>query len=370
MGQTATRNDQKETQQFVSRAGGEEAVLESSKNGNRKKSTPEAAKAKAAIESAEAAQQRLKQSSNWSLGSLSGRLNWSFTGGAAKSSYRSRSSNSTRKSLTKTTATTRSLPKQQQRHHQCEQDQLRRSKTTWHKPLTNAIFNSHFKEQSRNEEFYIEDLIAKGAFGVVFKVIDKKQKLQQLQQQQQEEIPTSTSKLLSLSSSPPPPSPSTVKETATKTETANKNFKIYALKVLKKSKIIEQNSIQQLKDEADIQKICGHHPFIVQQFDLWQNRRNLHILSEFVPNGELFAKIANFSLELIRLYLAEIALALDFLHNAGIIYRDAKPENILLTVDYHIKLIDFGLSKWLKLGATTKTMCGTFQYMGTVQKIH
>lgn len=56
----------------------------------------------------------------------------------------------------------------------------------------------------------------------------------------------------------------------------------------------------------------------------------------------------------------------DFLHNAGIIYRDAKPENILLTETYHIKLTDFGLSKWLKLGTTTKTMCGTFQYMGTI----
>lgn len=59
-------------------------------------------------------------------------------------------------------------------------------------------------------------------------------------------------------------------------------------------------------------------------------------------------------------------LFLDFLHNAGIIYRDAKPENILLTADYHIKLTDFGLSKWLKFGLTTRTMCGTFQYMGTI----
>lgn len=115
----------------------------------------------------------------------------------------------------------------------------------------------------------------------------------------------------------------------------------------------------------------------------------LFAVSEYVPNGELFSKICTFSLDLIRLYLAEIALALgmcvvrilypelvnaflicyfhlDFLHNAGIIYRDAKSENILLTHDYHLKLTDFGLSKWLRLGFTTKTMCGTLQYMGTI----
>ncbi|XP_037937913.1 serine/threonine-protein kinase S6KL-like isoform X1 [Teleopsis dalmanni] len=268
----------------------------------RSKHTKATTTASAAAEQSAAHQRLLSQSSFWSLGSLSGRLNWSFSG-IPKGSFRNRNKSS-RKSLT-------SL-------------QQRRAKTTWHKPLTNAIFNTHFKELSRNEEFFIENLIAKGAFGVVFKVVDKR-------------------------------------EAADKHD--SQVTKTYALKVLKKSKIIAENSVQQIKDEADIQKLCGHHPFIVQQLDSWQNRRNLHILSEYVPNGELFSKIAQFSIDLIRLYLAEIALAIDFLHNAGIIYRDAKPENILLTNNYHIKLTDFGLSKWLKLGATTKTMCGTFQYM-------
>lgn len=54
----------------------------------------------------------------------------------------------------------------------------------------------------------------------------------------------------------------------------------------------------------------------------------------------------------------------DFLQNAGIIYRDLKPENILLDNNYHIKLIDFGLSKWLKTGQRTRTVCGTAEYMG------
>lgn len=57
---------------------------------------------------------------------------------------------------------------------------------------------------------------------------------------------------------------------------------------------------------------------------------------------------------------------LDFLHNAGVIYRDLKAENILLDNHLHIKLTDFGLSKFLKLGKRTQTLCGTVQYMGTL----
>jgi len=49
----------------------------------------------------------------------------------------------------------------------------RRGKTQWHRPLTNSIFNSHFKESSRNDLYQIEHLVAKGAFGVVFKVCTK-----------------------------------------------------------------------------------------------------------------------------------------------------------------------------------------------------
>ncbi|KAJ8916008.1 hypothetical protein NQ315_016686 [Exocentrus adspersus] len=58
------------------------------------------------------------------------------------------------------------------------------------------------------------------------------------------------------------------------------------------------------------------------------------------------------------------ALTINFLHNAGVIYRDLKPENILLDDVGNIQLIDFGLSKWLPYGSTTKTICGTLAYMG------
>ncbi|XP_057661089.1 serine/threonine-protein kinase S6KL-like [Diorhabda carinulata] len=142
--------------------------------------------------------------------------------------------------------------------------------------------------------------------------------------------------------------------------------RIFALKVLSKSKIIEENSVQQVKDEVQIQKICGHHPFIVNCPFNWQNRKRLFIVTEYVEGGELFSLLKTYlilPLELVRLYIAQLALALDFLHNAGIVYRDLKPENILLDESGNAQLIDFGLSKWLSYGTKTKTICGTLRFM-------
>ena len=64
--------------------------------------------------------------------------------------------------------------------------------------------------------------------------------------------------------------------------------------------------------------------------------------------GELFFHLKNvgkFSELRSRMYIAEILLALENLHEQGIVYRDLKPENVLLDKDGHIKVTDFGLSK-------------------------
>lgn len=88
---------------------------------------------------------------------------------------------------------------------------------------------------------------------------------------------------------------------------------------------------------------------------------------EFVNGGELFYHLSNagqFNEQRTRFYAAEIILALDYLHKAGIVYRDVKPENILLDKDGHIKLTDFGLSKdGLGDGGQTESFCGTTEYL-------
>lgn len=66
-----------------------------------------------------------------------------------------------------------------------------------------------------------------------------------------------------------------------------------------------------------------------------------------------------FTEEDVKFYLAELALALNHLHGLGIIYRDLKPENVLLDSDGHIALTDFGLSKQPIEEGKAYSFCGT-----------
>ncbi len=82
--------------------------------------------------------------------------------------------------------------------------------------------------------------------------------------------------------------------------------------------------------------------------------------------GELYAHLAKqrrFSETRARFYGAQIALALGQLHFNKIVYRDMKPENILLDVDGYIALADYGLAKVVEENKTTMTFCGTPEYM-------
>ncbi|XP_065348069.1 serine/threonine-protein kinase S6KL [Cloeon dipterum] len=140
----------------------------------------------------------------------------------------------------------------------------------------------------------------------------------------------------------------------------------FALKVLSKSQLISESGVNQVKNEVGIQSMCGHHPFILNCPYYWQSRKKLFIVSEFMPGGELLAlwqKYGALPQPLVKIYIAELALAIDFLHNAGVIFRDLKLENVMLDGAGHLKVIDFGMAKWLKYGERTRTLCGTVRYM-------
>lgn len=126
----------------------------------------------------------------------------------------------------------------------------------------------------------------------------------------------------------------------------------FAMKILDKKKVREMNQINCTKLEKSImERLC--HPFIVTLYLSFQSSKKLYLVTEFLPGGELFYHLRReirFTEERVKYYAAEIILALEYLHKLNIIYRDLKPENILLARDGHLKLTDFGLSRFVKEG--------------------
>ena len=140
------------------------------------------------------------------------------------------------------------------------------------------------------------------------------------------------------------------------------NGKMLAIKTIQKWKLVKSNSVKSALIERNILELCDF-PFIVKLQFAFQTEKKFYIGIEYVPGGELFHYLStNGDLPLfqIKLYVAEIALALDYMHNHNILYRDLKPENILIAADGHIKITDFGNSK---ICNRTATFCGTPEYI-------
>ena len=92
----------------------------------------------------------------------------------------------------------------------------------------------------------------------------------------------------------------------------------------------------------------------------------MYLVVDLCSGGELFfhlRKTTRFDENKVKFLAAEILLGIDHLHKNGVIYRDLKPENILFDTEGHIKLADFGLSKWNISGENTYSICGTPEYV-------
>ncbi|KAM9359560.1 ribosomal protein S6 kinase-related protein-like [Symphorus nematophorus] len=141
--------------------------------------------------------------------------------------------------------------------------------------------------------------------------------------------------------------------------------KTYAVKVLPKSEVLKHGVVEQSKEEVIIQRQLKH-PFIHNLQDCWQTQRHLFIMCDYCHVGDLhtcWLLKGQFGEEEVRLFAAELGSGLGFLHDLGIIHRDVKMENILLSDQGHLHLSDFGLSRRLKRGGRAFTICGTIQYM-------
>lgn len=127
--------------------------------------------------------------------------------------------------------------------------------------------------------------------------------------------------------------------------------KLYAMKVISKKLLKKKNHISYMKSERDILTKVDH-PFIVSLWFAFQSEKKIFLVMDFLAGGELFFHLKRRGLIMeheVRFYLGEMILAIEFLHNKGVIHRDLKPENVLLSGDGHVCITDFGLGKYIRL---------------------
>jgi len=141
---------------------------------------------------------------------------------------------------------------------------------------------------------------------------------------------------------------------------------VYAMKMLRKENVVKRNQVEHTKAERNVLEAVSH-PFIVTLHYAFQTPKKLYFVLEFCAGGELFfhlSRAGRFTEGRAKFYICELLLAIQYLHGLNIIYRDLKPENVLLSHLGHVKLTDFGLSKeGIEDNFSAKTMCGTPEYL-------
>ena len=142
---------------------------------------------------------------------------------------------------------------------------------------------------------------------------------------------------------------------------------LYALKIMRKEDVLTRNQVRHTLTERHVLQSV-RHPFVIGLQFAFQTADKLYLVLPFMAGGELFFHLRRertFNEGRVRLYGAEIVLALQELHRHDVVYRDLKPENILLDAEGHVCLSDFGLAKEAvtSLDNGASTFCGTPSYM-------
>jgi len=137
----------------------------------------------------------------------------------------------------------------------------------------------------------------------------------------------------------------------------------FAMKILRKSEVVRLRQVKHVNAERNILARISY-PFIVDLYATFQDHLNVYMLLSYVPGGELFSHLrraGRFTPDVTRFYLGCIVLALRYLHKYNIIYRDLKPENLLLDHRGYLRIADFGFAK--VVDDRTWTLCGTPEYL-------
>lgn len=139
---------------------------------------------------------------------------------------------------------------------------------------------------------------------------------------------------------------------------------IVAIKAVNKDVLVQKKKEDTVLNEKKILASI-QCPFTINLRYAFQNDKYYYLALEYAPGGNLFSRLRNGKIPItdIKLYVAEIAIAIHELHRNHIIYRDMKPHNVMIGKDGHVKLTDFGLSTFCEPNETKTEVCGTPEYV-------
>ncbi|XP_072303014.1 myotonin-protein kinase isoform X2 [Eucyclogobius newberryi] len=120
---------------------------------------------------------------------------------------------------------------------------------------------------------------------------------------------------------------------------------VYALKIMNKWDMLQRGETACYQEEREV-LLRGDRRWITELHYAFQDDNYLYLVMDYYVGGDLLTLLSKFGdrlpEDMAQFYLAEMVLAIDSIHRLGYVHRDIKPDNILLTVDGHIRLGDFG----------------------------
>jgi cGMP-dependent protein kinase len=145
----------------------------------------------------------------------------------------------------------------------------------------------------------------------------------------------------------------------------NNVIKIFALKQMKKQHIIDTKQEEHVYNERKIM-LSMASPFICRLYRTFKDNKYIYLLLEACMGGEVWTILRNmgrFNEPTAQFIVGCVIQAFEYLHTRGIVYRDLKPENLMLASNGYVKLVDFGFAKFIGYSSKTWTFCGTPEYV-------
>ncbi|XP_063152546.1 serine/threonine-protein kinase 32A [Candoia aspera] len=145
----------------------------------------------------------------------------------------------------------------------------------------------------------------------------------------------------------------------------NDTKKMYAMKYMNKQKCVERNEVRNVFKELQIMQGL-EHPFLVNLWYSFQDEEDMFMVVDLLLGGDLryhLQQNVRFEEDTVKLFICELALALDYLQSRNIIHRDIKPDNILMDEQGHVHVTDFNIATVLNKDMQVTSIAGTKPYM-------